>query len=66
MKRQSKAEEALNKQIKAIDEKIKKLQYTVDAFREQIIGLQIARDMLFDEMSNQKTAREKASISRKP
>lgn len=66
MKRQSKAEEALKKQIKIIDQRIKDLNVSRDAITEQIKASTFIRDQLDTEVGLLEKARIKASTDRKP
>lgn len=66
MKRQSKAEEALKKQIKIIDQRIKDLNVSRDVITEQIKALTFIRDQLDTEVGLLEKARIKASTDRKP
>ena len=66
MKRQSKAEEALKKQIKIIDQRIKDLNVSRDVITEQIKALTFIRDQLDTEVGLLEKAGIKASTDRKP
>jgi prefoldin subunit 5 len=66
MKCQSKAEEALKKQIKIIDQRIKDLNVSRDVITEQIKALTFIRDQLDTEVGLLEKARIKASTDRKP
>jgi len=66
MKRQSKAEEALAKQVKRIDAEIEKLQYDVNTMQDRISGMKYVREQLEVEIDQLKHARLKASTNRKP
>jgi prefoldin subunit 5 len=66
MKRQSKAEEALKKQIKIIDQRIAEYNRTRDAISEQIRATEFIRNQLDDEVGRLEKARVKASTDRKP
>jgi hypothetical protein len=66
MKRQSKAEEVLKKQIKIIDQRIKDLYASRDAITEQIKASTFIRDQLDNEVGLLEKARVKASTDRKP
>lgn len=66
MKRQSKAEEALKKQIKIIDQRIAEYNRARDAISEQISATTFIRDQLDEEVGRLEKARVKASTDRKP
>ncbi len=66
MKRQSKAEEALAKQVKRIDAEIEKLQFGVNTMQDRISGMKYVREQLEVEIDQLKHARLKASTDRKP
>ena len=66
MKRQSKAEEALKKQIKIIDQRIAEYNRARDAISEQISATIFIRDQLDEEVGRLEKARVKASTDRKP
>lgn len=66
MKRQSKAEETLNRQVKKIDAEIEKLQFGVNTMQDRISGMKYVREQLESEIDQLKSARIKASQSRKP
>ena len=66
MKCQSKAEEALKKQIKIIDQRIKDLNVSRVVITEQIKALTFIRDQLDTEVGLLEKARIKASTDRKP
>jgi prefoldin subunit 5 len=66
MKCQSKAEEALKKQIKIIDQRIKDLNVSRDVITEQIKALTFIRDQLDTEVGLLEKAGIKASTDRKP
>ena len=63
MKRQSKAEEALNRQIKLMDLRIDLLRTSRDALDQQIAGIAVIRDHTEDEVKRLRAAREKASAN---
>lgn len=63
MKRQSKAEEALNRQIKLMDHRIDLLRTSRDALDQQIAGIAVIRDQTEDEVKRLRAAREKASAN---
>lgn len=63
MKRQSKAEEALNRQLKSIDSRIALLREARDAIDQQIKGVAVIRDQIEDEVRRLRVAREKASAN---
>ncbi len=65
MKRQSKAEEALAKQVKRIDAEIEKLQFGVNTMQDRISGMKYVREQLEVEIDQLKHARLKASTNRK-
>ena len=66
MKCQSKAEEALKKQIKIIDQRIKDLNVSRDVITEQIKALTFIRDQIDTEVGLLEKAGIKASTDRKP
>ena len=66
MKRQSKAEEALNKQVKAIDNTIASYELVIKGMQDKIYAIQDIRKQLVSEIEFMKSARIKASESRKP
>jgi acetyl-CoA carboxylase carboxyltransferase component len=66
MKRQSKAEEALNKQVKAIDNTIASYELAIKGMQDKIYAIQDIRKQLVSEIEFMKSARIKASESRKP
>ena len=66
MKRQSKAEEALNKQVKAIDNTIASYELAIKGMQDKIYAIQDIRKQLVCEIEFMKSARIKASESRKP
>lgn len=61
MKRQSKAEEALNKQIKILNTQILALREEQGKLGSRIEALEGVRDQLFDEVGRSKQAREASS-----
>ena len=58
MKHQSKAEEALNKQIKILNHQIESLSAEFDKLGSRIEAVQGVRDQLMDEVIRSKQARE--------
>ena len=66
MKRQSKAEEALNKQVKAIDNTIASYELAIKGMQDKIYAIQDIRKQLVSEIEFMKSARIKAFESRKP
>lgn len=66
MKRQSKAEEALKRQIMYIDQRIAEYNRTRDAITEQMNATIFIRNDLDREIGRLESERLKASQSRKP
>ena len=66
MKRQSKAEEALKKQIMYIDHRIDTLTRDWNNIQQQIEAIRKIREQLDREVGRLETERKRASQSRKP
>ena len=66
MKRQSKAEEALKRQIKQIDAEMDKLQAGVNTMQDRISGMRYIREQLDNEVGRLEKQRLTASETRKP
>jgi uncharacterized coiled-coil DUF342 family protein len=63
MKRMSKAEEALNRQVKALDERLNNLAVSREAINNQILTTQDIRLQLIGEIATLRATREKASAN---
>lgn len=61
MKRQSKAEEALNKQIRMLQDKQDNLRKTREAIENQMLGVSFILQQLLDEVQVMKNVRIAAS-----